>query len=344
MAAARSEPVYKQLLIFLIGLGVFACSQNTTPNEASQPKQCLPDNAIGVSVIVPGGATTLGDDRFYPDERPTHVVQVKSFEIDATEVTNAQFSAFVDATGYVTRAERGLPEAEYDHLPAEFRRAGSAVFVKPLDSDNVNPASWWEFVDGAHWRKPEGPGSSIDGRGAIPVTHIAYEDARAYAKWRGRRLPTEAEWETTARSGLKHAKYAWGDTPPDALDQAAANTWQGIFPYINQQTDGHDGVAPVGCYSPNAFGVYDMIGNVWEWTSDPYYPDRISISNVAAAKGGYDPSQPGAAVGVIKGGSFLCAENYCVRFRPSARQSQELTFSASHIGFRTVADIEKIEH
>ncbi|MEM7569504.1 MAG: formylglycine-generating enzyme family protein [Pseudomonadota bacterium] len=311
------------LLFISASLGLNACGDGRV--DVASPQAChtaLPPNA---SVKIPGGTYTLGDTRFYREEAPVVTTDVAPFEIDAHEVTNRQFAAFVDATGYVTRAERGLPEADFNHLPDEERKAGSAVFVPPTARQPVSMMSWWRFVEGAHWRMPEGPGSSIEGRERYPVVHIAYEDARAYARWRGRRLPIEAEWEVAARGGLKGAPYAWGDTPPDALSNPAANTWQGLFPYVNENVDGHAGLAPVGCFAPNPFGLYDMIGNVWEWTDDAFTPRRDGT------KGPESPER-----GTIKGGSFLCSDTYCQRYRPAARQPQERLFSTSHIGFRTV--------
>ena len=292
-------------------------------------------------VLVPAGTYQVGDERFYRDEGPVHRIEVDAFEIDATEVTNRQFREFITATGYKTRAERGLPEAEFEVWPAELRTPGSAVFLKPASEANMNPANWWKFVEGASWRAPFGPGSDIEGLDEFPVVHIAYEDAQEYAEWAGRRLPTEDEWEIAARGGSAGKPYAWGDTPPDELVAPAANTWQGIFPFINSERDGYEGVSPVGCFAPNAYGAYDMIGNVWEWTSDPYYPDRTPESRDQDALGGFDPAQPGVSVGVIKGGSFLCAENYCARFRPAARHAQDLMLGASHIGFRTARTIQQ---
>ena len=325
-------------LLALISATVLSSCTQSEKQEAENKLQCSPGDKQITSVVIPGGEITIGDDRFYPEESPVRTVEIAPFEIDAIEVTNAAFAEFVEATGYVTRAERGLTESKFDHLPDNFRKPGSAVFTKPLEQGDMNPATWWKFIEGASWRQPEGPDSSVDGKENFPVVHIAHEDALAYAEWRGRRLPTEAEWEAAARSGKSGAPYAWGVTPPDKFAKPPANTWQGLFPYVNQKTDGHAGLAPVGCYAPNDFGAFDMIGNVWEWTSDPYYPDRESISDPQAPEDGYDPNQPGVAVGVIKGGSYLCAENFCARFRPAARQAQDLTFSASHIGFRTAAD------
>ncbi|MCG8443667.1 MAG: formylglycine-generating enzyme family protein [Caulobacterales bacterium] len=312
------------------------CADKAADVRPVSARHCPDPSALFGDVAIDGGVVQLGSDRFYPEERPIRTVEIAPFVIDATEVTNAQFAAFVEAENYVTRAERGLPEEAYADVPDVLRAPGSAVFTPPLEGGN--PASWWRFAPGASWRAPEGPGSSIDGRDHYPVVHITHEDALAYALWRGRRLPTEAEWEAAARGGLVGASYAWGETPPDSLETPAANTWQGLFPFVDKALDGFAGVAPVGCYAPNGFGSYDALGNVWEWTSDPYYPDREGLDDPEAPPEGFDPRQPGVAVGVVKGGSHLCAENYCVRFRPAARQAQELIFATSHIGFRTAAD------
>lgn len=303
---------------------LFACDDVPDTSSAVAPRQCA--SLKRPPVPIPAGTHLLGDTRFYPEEGPVIEVTVAAFDIDVHEVSNREFAEFVAATQYVTRAERGLPEAVYDDLPADMRRPGSAVFQPPTVKQATSLMSWWTFVEGASWKAPQGPGSSIDGMDHYPVVHIAFEDAKAYAAWRGRRLPTEAEWEVAARGGLIGAAYAWGESPPDQTDPAPANTWQGLFPYVNQASDGYSGTAPVGCYSPNAYGLFDMTGNVWEWTADTYVPRRTAVDSNAAPD-----------IGTIKGGSYLCADNFCQRYRPAARQSQERLFSASHIGFRTVS-------
>ncbi|MEM8936300.1 MAG: SUMF1/EgtB/PvdO family nonheme iron enzyme [Pseudomonadota bacterium] len=285
---------------------------------------------IGESVYVAGGPFKMGDDSFYPEERPVVDAGVGDFWIDATEVTNAQFAEFVSATGYVTRAERGLAEESFADLPDEMRRAGSVVFVPPLSNENASPATWWRFIEGAYWRAPEGPGSSITGKDNHPVVHIAIEDAAAYAAWKGRRLPSEAEWEYAAAEGA--LAPALGAPPPEA------NTWQGFFPFVDTQSDGYSGASPVGCFQPNSRGVFDMMGNVWELTTSPYYPSHDNETLTAVYPDGYDPVQPGVALNVIKGGSHLCAENFCRRYRAQSRQPQDAFLATSHIGFRTVAD------
>ncbi len=283
------------------------------PVSAQEARVCQRDlSQIDGSVRIPAGRYVMGSDEGYPEEGPEREVEVSSFEIDRHEVTNAEFAAFVAATGYVTLAERVPDPADYPDVDPAALAPGSAVFAPT----NARSDSGWRFVPGASWRAPMGEGGSIDGLDEHPVVHIAYEDAEAYARWAGRRLPTEAEWEAAARAG--------GETPPDWGVEAApeerwrANVWQGIFPVVDTGQDGFLGTAPVACYSSDDQGAYDLIGNAWEWTSDSF--------------GG----EPG--VGVVKGGSFLCSADFCARYRAAARQPLERDFSASHVGFRTVAD------
>ncbi|RMF11363.1 MAG: formylglycine-generating enzyme family protein [Alphaproteobacteria bacterium] len=299
------------------------------------PPQAACLSSIGAQVDIKGGTYTMGAAGRYPDEGPSVEVRVEDFSIDVHEVTNAQFRRFVEDTGYMTVAEREPDPAHYPGVPPEMLVPGSVVFVPPTDgSRGFKPLSWWRFVPGANWRHPRGPGSDIKGKDHLPVVHVAYEDALAYAKWAGRALPTEAQWEYAARGGLNGKTYSWGDerTPDDKM---MANTWQGIFPVHNSGEDGFRGVAPVGCFSANGYGLYDMIGNVWEWTASPYYPSHAPSGKVPDE--GYDPRQPGVPVRVIKGGSFLCAPNYCMRYRPAARHAQETGLGTDHIGFRTVS-------
>jgi formylglycine-generating enzyme len=261
-------------------------------------------------VWVPEGTFTMGDT-YYPEEKPLREVRVEGFWMDRTEVTNAEFAAFVAATGYVTVAERAVDTAAHPGLPAYMQEPGAVVFVMPNDVGGTGDISqWWQYVPGANWRQPGGPGTSIENRQQFPVTAIAYEDAQAYAAWKGRALPGEAQWEWAARA-------ADPDAPATRDQPREANTWQGIFPIINEADDGFVGIAPVGCFKPNALGLYDMIGNLWEWTADKY------------------EGAPGSRV--IKGGSWLCAPSYCLRYRPGARQPQEADLATTHLGFRTVA-------
>lgn len=272
-------------------------------------------------VWVPGSTFTMGAEIAYAEEGPRHVVDVAGFWMDQTEVTNAQFAEFVAATGYLTLAERGITDP-FD--PAAAPRRGSAVF-RPEAVPNSN---WWQFVDGSDWRHPQGPHSSIAGLEQHPVVHVAYEDAEAYARWKNRSLPSEAQFEYAAQSSSRK----------NAEAVHVSNTWQGFFPFQHDSLDGYTGTSPVGCYTANALGLHDLIGNVWEWTSSAYYPSH-AFAGQASAPDGYDPNQPEeTAVAVIKGGSYLCAPNYCMRYRPEARQGQSKGLGTSHIGFRTVVN------
>lgn len=255
----------------------------------------------------------MGDQDAYPEERPARDVCVDSFEIGRTEITNGQFSAFVEATGYVTSAERDQRETG---LPP-----GSTIFDPDFDGGTL---SWWKHQTGASWKHPYGPDARPAKRNE-PVVHVTFEDAVAYADWMGARLLTEAEWEFAAQITAV--------TEQDSIEPRA-NIWTGLFPVHNTQEDGFEGIAPVGQFPSNDSGLYDMTGNVWEWTSSPYTPSHAENDRQLAGPNGLDFTQPGVAVGVIKGGSFLCASNYCARFRPAARQAQDLRLSASHIGFR----------
>jgi formylglycine-generating enzyme required for sulfatase activity len=292
-------------------------------------------------VWIPGGTFTMGDDDERPEERPSHPVTIRGFWIDRHEVTNAQFRRFVEATGYRTIAERRLDPADHPGTPAELLEPGSVVFQIPTSLTSlVDIRQWWRWVPGADWRHPTGPGSSIDGKDGHPVVHVAQADALAYARWIGRDLPTEAEWERAARGGLDGATYAWGDRYYDPLEGWRANTWQGAFPMRDAAEDGHHGTAPVGCYPPNGFGLVDMTGNVWEYTRDLWVPGHPAGPQTV-------PEGPPAELAarfadasgtrlVIKGGSWLCAPNFCARYRPAARQPQERDLGAGHLGFRTV--------
>jgi formylglycine-generating enzyme required for sulfatase activity len=297
-------------------------------------------------VWIPGGTFLMGSDRHYREERPAHRVSVDGFWMDAHAVTNDEFARFVAATGHVTVAERAPDPADYPGAKPELLVPGSAVFRKPARRvDLRNPYEWWAYVPGADWRHPRGPDSSIDGLGHHPVVHVAYEDALAYARWAGKDLPTEAEWEFAARGGLDGATYAWGDEflPGGRI---MANTWQGEFPIQNLVLDGFEWTAPVGSFPPNGYGLYEMTGNVWEWTSD-WYQEYGDVARSCCARtnprGGerdasYDPRAPDIRIPrkVIKGGSYLCASNYCRRYRPAARIAQPVDTSTCHLGFRCV--------
>ncbi|MES2645128.1 MAG: formylglycine-generating enzyme family protein [Myxococcota bacterium] len=287
--------------------------------------------------FVPGGTFRFGANDTYAEERAAEQVRVEALCIGVHEVTNAEFRRFVEATGYVTIAERELPSDAFGSLPRELRAAGAMVFRPVPAGQPVPELGWWHWVPGASWRFPGGPATTLDGLDAHPVVQVAFEDAVAFARWSGGSLPTEAQWEYAARGGLDGAAYPWGD----AYVPGRHNVWQGAFPWANTREDGFEGTAPVGSFAPNGFGLYDMTGNVWEWTSDWYRPGhdgaggRVdpSLTDVTAA---YDPSEPSVAKHVVKGGSFLCSPDYCGRYRPAARQPQEPDTGMSHIGFRIV--------
>lgn len=297
---------------------------------------------------VPGGTFGMGADQSYPEEAPVHTVTVSGLWMDEHTVTNAEFAAFVAATGYQTIAERPLDPAMYPGAQPELLTPGAAVFFMPTGRVNMNNIhSRWAYVPGANWRHPEGPASTIEGHEREPVVQVAFEDTAAYAAWAGKALPTEAEWELAARGGLDGATFCWGDefTPGGRY---MANTWQGRFPLQDLGADGFVGRAPVGSFPPNGYGLYDMAGNVWEWTTD-WYSDRHPPEAEAPCcvprdpRGGaealsYDTTQPEIRIPrkVIKGGSYLCAPNYCRRYRPAARHPQMIDTATCHIGFRCV--------
>jgi formylglycine-generating enzyme required for sulfatase activity len=285
--------------------------------------------------FIPGGTFQMGSESHQPEERFIHPVRVDGFWIDRHEVTNTEFEQFVDATGYVTLAERGLDAEANPDMPKELLVPGSVVFVEPTDLEQGRTPGRWQYVAGANWRRPAGPGSSIAGKDNYPVVHMAYEDAAAYARWRGRSLPTEAQWEFAARGGRDGEDDS--SSAYDTDGKPIANTWQGVFPVRDTRDDGYAGTAPVGCFEPNGYGLYDMIGNVWEWTGDWYQSGHSREAVVNPSGPASSRVAPGrAATRVIKGGSHLCAPNYCSRYRPAARQPQETTLSAAHLGFRTV--------
>jgi sulfatase modifying factor 1 len=289
------------------------------------------------TVSIPAGSFRMGSDEHYPEEAPTRNVTVDAFEIDTHEVTNAEFAAFVAATGYTTVAERPLDPADFPGAPPENLVPGSLVFtMTPGPVDLRHLSQWWTWTPGASWQHPDGPASSLEGREDEPVVHVAYEDATAYAGWAGKSLPREAQWERASRGGLDGAAYVWGDEPENGA--RLANYWHGEFPW--RAEPGYGRRAPVGTYPPNGFGLFDMAGNVWEWTTD-WFTERVSGPPccVPSEADSYDPAQPQFRVPrkVIKGGSYLCADSYCLRYRPAARRPQMVDTGMSHIGFRCVA-------
>lgn len=293
-----------------------------------------------------GGSYLRGSDAFYPEEGPVSRVTVAPFSIDRAPVTNAQFAEFVAQTDYVTVAERELDPADFPGATLESLEPGSLVFV-PTDGpvDLRDWRQWWAFVPGANWRHPRGPGSSIDGLESHPVVQIAYDDAEAYARWAGKRLPTELEWEFAARGGFDGASYAWGEEP-NTPGARFANTWQGHFPYRNDGAQGWVYTSPVGTFAPNGYGLVDMTGNTWEWTSTEWTPRHVPQAEDSGCGCGCGPSgeSPRAATmklpmagrgsRVTKGGSHLCSPEYCLRYRPAARSAQTEDSSTTHLGFR----------
>lgn len=281
-----------------------------------------------------GGRFRMGCTLGYPEEGPVRTVEVGEFWMDRHAVTNRAFACFVAATGHVTLAERRLDAAAYPGAPVAMLQPGSLVFCPPPGSVRLDdPAAWWRRVPGADWRHPEGPESGIDGREDEPVVQVAHADANAYAAWAGKRLPSEAEWEFAARGGLDGAIYCWGDEPNPG-GRWMANSWQGDFPLADRGEDGFAGRAPVGSFPPNGYGLFDMAGNVWEWTSEAWSPRHGTPRRCCASEG-----RPGLiARKVIKGGSYLCAPSYCLRYRPAARQPQSVDSATCHIGFRCVRD------
>lgn len=315
--------------------------------------EAVPDaaNALENMLWIPGGEFLMGSDKYYPEEAPTHRVRVEGFWMDKFTVTNREFERFVAETGYVTLAEKPANPDDYPGAIEELLSPSSTIFKKPAGPvDLNNHYNWWVYVRGANWRHPRGPASSIGKLMEHPVVHLAYEDVEAYAVWAGKALPTEAEWEFAARGGLDGADYVWGDefTPGG---RHMANTWQGEFPYQNKLEDGFDYTAPVGSFLANGYGLHDMAGNVWQWTSDWYQEHgkldspccTVSNPRGAAREESFDPCQPDIKIPrkVTKGGSHLCAPNYCRRYRPAARMAQPIDTSISHLGFRCIVRDER---
>ena len=305
------------------------------------------DPANAPMVHIPAGEFSMGTDKAddkHIEESPGHVVQLKGFWMDVTEVTNQQFKAFTDATGYVTDAEKDLDPRDFPNAPAEYLKGGSLLFKKV---SGVNPFQcgvgnlpWWKFSTGANWRHPEGAGSDIKERMHHPAICLTYKDAQSFAKWAGKRLPTEAEWEYAARGGLKNKPYVWGDVERPG-GKTMCNHWQGKFPELDTGEDGFAGIAPVKSFPPNGYGLYDMAGNVWEMCDDWYQPAYYKVSPKDAPTGpvtGHDPEGTGYGQHVIRGGSWLCDEGYCFRYRATARQGLDTLTSTNHAGFRCARD------
>lgn len=313
-------------------------SQTSSVTSRKQPAKDM--------VWIPGGTFMMGSNDHYPEEAPAHEVTVDGFWMDQYTVTNAQFSRFVEDTNYVTSAERCPNPKDYPGAKPEMLVPASVVFRKPgYRVDLRDHYEWWTYVPGANWRHPLGPASTLRGLAKHPVVHVAFEDVCAYSTWAGKQLPTEAEWEFAARGGFDGAVYVWGDEfEPDG--QVLANTWQGDFPNENLLTDGYEWTAPVGSFPPNGYGLYEMAGNVWEWTTD-WYQQHSEIEQSCCGninpRGGlpeksYDPRTPNVKIPrrVMKGGSYLCAPNYCQRYRPAARMAQAVDTSTCHLGFRCI--------
>jgi len=340
--AATSEP----------GFRATVASPTAQPPVAPAGMVWIPGGEFSMGCADPRGMPFGGSDPMH-DGRPIHRVRVGGFWMDANEVTNDQFAAFVAATGYQTVAERVPRPEDFPGAPPDKLVAGSIVFTPPSepvplrDATNAAHLRWWDYVPGACWRHPTGPDSDLEGRGEEPVVHVAYEDAEAYARWAGKRLPTEAEWEFAARGGLSGAAYPWGtEFKPDG--RWMANTWQGRFPGENTAADGFAGLAPVGRYPANGYGLHDMSGNVWEWCADWYRPDTYAVDagvggeRVASDPRGpadsFDPQEPGQPKRVQRGGSYLCSDQYCSRYIVGTRGKGEISSATNHIGFRCVKD------
>jgi formylglycine-generating enzyme required for sulfatase activity len=321
-------------------VGLLLASSGCTPE---QPAAKPPGGAPGM-VRLPGGTFQMGsDDPQFADAAPVHPVTLRPFYLDAHEITNAEFAAFVQATHYLTVAERPPNPRDFPGVPAAQLVAGSAVFARPGQPVALaEPGQWWRYVAGASWRHPLGPGSRLAGHAQEPVVQVCYADAQAYARWAGKRLPTEAEWEYAARAGQPAAPYYWGkELTPNG--RWPANIFQGDFPGGNTRADGFEGLAPVGSFAPNAWGLYDLEGNAWEWCSDYYRPDYYQLSparNPPGPPDSHDPDEPGLVKRVQRGGSFLCSDQYCRRYQAGSRGKGEENSAANNLGFRCAKDAE----
>lgn len=325
-------------LATLIGCGA---KEDNSKNETAVTAVATPADTVSSKMVwIPDGSFQMGtDDPAFPDAHPIHKVSIKGFWMDEHEVTNAEFEKFVRAANYTTVAERPLNPNDFPGVPAESLVPGSGVFTPTAQPVSLNdPMQWWKYVPGASWRRPSGPQSSNEPN--HPAVHISYEDAAAYATWAGKRLPTEGEWEYAAQGGKQAQKYYWGaELKPGG--KWVANIYQGNFPDKNTREDGFTGIAPVKSFPPNSYGLYDMDGNVWEWCHDFYRPDYYSQSPATDPQGppdSYDPDEPGAVKRVQKGGSFLCSDQYCIRYRPGSRGKGEVSSGSDNLGFRCVKD------
>jgi formylglycine-generating enzyme len=330
----------------------------STRDQVPLPQNSMPSLPPGPPpdpnmVWIPGGTFRMGSDAHYIEERPTHSVSVDGFWMDRYPVINERFQRFVTGTGFTTFAEIPPDPADYPGALPDMLYAGSLVFVQPRGRVDLHgPVTWWQYLRGANWYHPQGPGSSLEGLEQNPVVHVSYGDAEAFARWEGKTLPTEAEWEFAARGGLRGAAYAWGDEFLPG-GQYMANSWQGEFPWQNLALDGYAGTSPVGSFPPNGYGLHDMIGNVWEWTSDWYEARHPADAAKACCaprnpRGGreeqsYDLRQPEIRIPrkVLKGGSHLCAPNYCRRYRPAARFPEPIDTSTCHVGFRCIVRVPR---
>jgi formylglycine-generating enzyme len=337
-------------LIFMQGGGIDF--KETIPNTY-KPAETAPENMVWISGgefsmggVNPAGMQDGGFEKM-DDARPVHQVSVDGFFMDASEVTNAAFAAFVKATGYITVAEKKPTREEFPDAPEESLVAGSVIFAPPTGKVSLNNyLQWWAYEKGADWQHPLGAKSNLKGKENYPVVHICYEDAEAYAKWAGKRLPTEAEWEFAARGGKAGNLYAWGNELKPG-GKWPANIFEGSFPDKDIADDGYAGIAPVKQYAPNDYGLYDIGGNVWEWCSDWYRPDYYEqlkgtvTKNPKGPADSYDPQEPGQQKRVQRGGSFLCTDQYCTRYMVGTRGKGEYRSATNHIGFRCVKDVAK---
>ncbi|MDB5245665.1 MAG: hypothetical protein JWQ40_59 [Segetibacter sp.] len=356
------QALSKFIFFTVVVIFTYACKQNDTANvtrkKADHAALCKPpsrpsavaaasveasdrDRNTDKMIWIPGGTFQMGSGEF-ADALPIHAVTVKGFYMDESEVTNAQFEKFVKATGYLTVAESPLNPADFPGVPAEQLVPGSAVFSPPNHKVSLdNPMSWWKYLPNANWKHPEGPASSIKGKENEPVVQVSYTDAEAYAKWAGKRLPTEAEWEFAARGGGKNNSiYYWGSEKKPG-GKWVANIFQGSFPDNNRLEDGYKTLAPVKSFPANTFGLYDLDGNVWEWCQDFYRPDYYKNSPATNPKGpqdSNDPDEPGTVKRVQRGGSFLCSDDYCIRYKAGSRGKGEINSASNNLGFRCVKD------